>query len=66
VRVAALYRFARFDDPSALKAPLEALCQARGVKGTLLLAGEGINGTNAGSQCASDAVLAPMSPMPGT
>jgi len=48
--VAALYCFAplaRFRD---LQAPLLALCKAQGVKGTLLLAHEGINGTIAGSQ----------------
>ncbi|WAT17905.1 rhodanese-related sulfurtransferase [Aurantiacibacter sp. MUD11] len=50
VCVAALYRFARFDDPAALRGPLLALCLAEGIKGTLLLAGEGINGTIAGSR----------------
>ena len=37
--VAALYRFTRFDDPAALQAPLEGVCRANGVRGTLLLAG---------------------------
>ncbi len=46
--IAALYHFTRFDDPAALKPPLLALCVAQGVKGTLLLAGEGVNGTIAG------------------
>jgi UPF0176 protein len=55
--VAALYRFTRFDDPAALRAPLARLCCARGVKGTLLLAPEGINGTIAGSRPAVGAVL---------
>ena len=49
VCVAALYRFARFDHFTALRAPLEALCREQGIRGTLLLAGEGINGTIAGS-----------------
>ena len=48
IRVAALYRFARFPDPAALREPLLDLCAAHGVKGTLLLASEGINGTIAG------------------
>ncbi|WP_448663452.1 rhodanese-related sulfurtransferase [Sphingomonas sp. CJ20] len=56
-RVAALYRFARFDDPAALQGPLEACCRANGVKGTLLLAREGINGTIAGSDAGIEAVL---------
>ncbi|WP_192363861.1 rhodanese-related sulfurtransferase [Mesorhizobium mediterraneum] len=49
-RVAALYRFARLDDFEALRAPLAAFCCGRGIKGTLLLAHEGINGTLAGSE----------------
>ena len=57
VHVAALYRFARIADPAAVKGPLEALCSARGVKGTLLLAGEGINGTIAGQRAALEAVV---------
>ncbi|WP_412058273.1 rhodanese-related sulfurtransferase [Bartonella sp. DGB2] len=46
--VAALYCFARFTRYKQLQAPLRALCQAAGIKGTLLLAREGINGTVAG------------------
>lgn len=65
VRVAALYRFARFADPGALTRPLAELCRARGVKGTLLLAGEGINGTIAGGQDALDAVVAHIRALPG-
>jgi UPF0176 protein len=49
LRVAALYRFARLDDFEALRAPLAAYCCGRGIKGTLLLAHEGINGTVTGS-----------------
>ena len=47
--VAALYRFARFTDCEALRAPLESLCRQHRVRGTLLLAPEGINGTIAGT-----------------
>src|SRR3546814_12917360 len=47
--VAALYRFASFDDPAAPRQPLLDLCTAHGIKGTLLLAREGINGTIAGT-----------------
>ena len=49
VRVAALYRFCPLDEPQKLKQPLAAFCRARGIKGTLLLANEGVNGTVAGS-----------------
>jgi UPF0176 protein len=48
IRVAALYRFCRLDAFAALRAPLAAFCRGRGIKGTLLLAPEGINGTVAG------------------
>lgn len=48
LRVAALYRFTRFDDCAGLRQPLEQLCRQEGIRGTLLLAAEGINGTIAG------------------
>ena len=57
IRIAALYQFARFDDPKTLRAPLLALCEENGVRGTLLLAREGINGTIAGSDSGVEAVL---------
>jgi UPF0176 protein len=63
--VAALYHFTRFPDPAALKPALLALCQAQGVKGSLLLAGEGINGTIAGTRAGIDAVLAHIRALPG-
>ncbi|PQM28008.1 hypothetical protein CVO77_05630 [Sphingopyxis lindanitolerans] len=62
--VVALYRFAPFDDPAALRQPLLDLCAAQGVKGTLLLAREGINGTIAGSAEAIAAVLAYIRALP--
>ncbi|MFM7378940.1 MAG: rhodanese-related sulfurtransferase [Erythrobacter sp.] len=65
VAVAALYQFTRFDDPSALRGPLLALCEAQGIKGTLLLAREGINGTIAGSPEGLEAVLAHIRALPG-
>jgi UPF0176 protein len=65
IQVAALYRFTPFDDPTALKDPLLAQCEAVGVKGTLLLAPEGINGTIAGSPDGLEAVLAHIRALPG-
>ncbi len=65
IRVAALYRFARFADPAALRDPLLAACTAGGVRGTLLLAHEGINGTIAGAPEAVEAVLAHIRTLPG-
>jgi UPF0176 protein len=65
VCVAALYKFTRFADTAALQGPLVQICRAQGVKGTLLLACEGINGTIAGSDQAIAMVLAHIRQMPG-
>ncbi|ANU07582.1 rhodanese-related sulfurtransferase [Paraurantiacibacter namhicola] len=62
--VAALYRFARFPDPAELRAPLLAVCRDNGVRGTLLLAGEGINGTIAGTDEGIASVLAHVRTLP--
>lgn len=64
-RVAALYRFTPFDDLPAIKRGLAAVCCAQGVKGTLLLAREGINGTIAGRDDGIGAVLAHVRGLPG-
>lgn len=61
----ALYHFARIADPAAVRGPLLDLCNAQGIKGSLLLAGEGINGTIAGTPEGIDAVLAHIRAMPG-
>ena len=45
---AAFYKFVSLPDFASLKAPLLKFCEERGVKGTILLAAEGINGTIAG------------------
>jgi UPF0176 protein len=63
--VAALYHFTRFEDPAALKGPLAASCCTNGVKGSLLLAQEGINGTIAGTRGGIHAVLAHIRALPG-
>ena len=54
---AALYKFVELPDFAALQAPLLACCEFNGVKGTLLLAPEGINGTIAGPVVGVHAVL---------
>lgn len=63
--VAALYRFTPFDDPATLAGPLRAVCDAAGVKGTLILAPEGINGTIAGPDAGIAAVLTHIRALPG-
>ncbi|CAL75750.1 conserved hypothetical protein; putative sulfurtransferase [Bradyrhizobium sp. ORS 278] len=47
--VAALYQFVALPDFRDLRAPLQAVCATRGIKGSILLAEEGINGTVAGT-----------------
>src|SRR6185436_8991193 len=64
IRVAALYRFCRLGEPEALRGPLAAFCCSRGIKGTLLLAGEGINGTVAGAPSAIEALVARLEDIP--
>jgi UPF0176 protein len=63
--IAALYHFTRFEDPAALKAPLAAFCCQRGIKGTLLLAPEGINGTIAGTDQAINETIGYIRALPG-
>ena len=62
--VAALYRFAPFDHPAALRQPLLDICAAHGVKGTLLLAREGVNGTIAGADDGIASVIAHIRALP--
>ena len=55
---AALYKFVDLPDFTDLQGPLQACCEANEVKGTLLLAHEGINGTIAGPEVGIRTVLA--------
>lgn len=52
--VAALYQFAALPDFRELRAPLRDLCAGLALKGSILLAHEGINGTIAGTPEAID------------
>lgn len=45
---AALYKFVSLPNYTALQVPIHAACEAHHIKGTILLAAEGINGTIAG------------------
>lgn len=64
-RIAAFYRFATFDDPEAIRGDLAKLCCGLEVKGTLLLAREGINGTIAGAPQAVETVIDHIRRLPG-
>ena len=55
--IAAMYRFTRLADYQALKEPLLAQCVEHDIKGTILLAEEGINATVAGSRQGIDGFL---------
>ena len=63
--VAAFYQFTAFPDPAGLRGPLARAARGAGVKGTVLLAPEGINGTIAGPRASIDAVLAHIRALPG-
>lgn len=56
--VAALYHFASLSDFRERRQPLRQRCDELGIRGTLLLAEEGINGTISGSRDGIDAILA--------
>lgn len=57
VVISALYHFVILEDYVSLRQPLLDLMLKHEIKGTLLLAQEGINGTVAGSQASIDALL---------
>ncbi|NJM95941.1 MAG: rhodanese-related sulfurtransferase [Phormidesmis sp. RL_2_1] len=55
--VATFYKFVELTDYADLQQPLKDICQAQQVKGTILLAAEGINGTIAGPKQNIDTVF---------
>jgi len=55
--VCALYQFVRLDDFEAFRTPLRELMVELEVKGTILLALEGLNGTISGSKISIDGVI---------
>ncbi len=65
ISVATFYKFAPFDEPALLQAPLLALCRAQEIKGIILLAREGVNGTIAGDAAAVETVLDYILALPG-
>jgi UPF0176 protein len=65
VRVAALYGFAPLPDAAERAEALRKMARANGIKGTLLLAGEGINGTIAGPAVGLTTIVAAIRAIPG-
>ena len=65
VLVAALYRFSTLDKCDVLRAALQSLCDRLDLRGTLLLASEGINGTVAGSESGVRCLIGFLREQPG-
>ena len=65
ITIAALYHFTHFDEPAVLQAQLQEKCNCLGIKGSVLLAHEGINGTIAGSRFGIDQILQHLKSLPG-
>jgi len=65
IPVAAFYHFADLADPAALRPALLSLGEAEGLRGTILLAPEGVNGTVAGSREGLERLLAHLRALPG-
>jgi len=63
--VSALYKFVTLPEFETLQDPLLQVMKKNGIRGTLLLAKEGINGTVAGSAYAIEALYAWLSKQPG-
>jgi UPF0176 protein len=63
--VVTLYHFTKFDNPEALRPGLVNTCQLNGIKGTILVAEEGINGTIAGTTEAIKNILKYIENIPG-
>lgn len=55
--IAAMYKFVHLADYESMQPRLLSFCQERNIKGTILLAEEGINGTVAGTRMAIDELL---------
>ena len=58
IRISAFYHFASLPDFEALREPLLETAGAAGVRGSILLASEGVNGTIAGTEAGIAEVLA--------
>lgn len=63
--VSALYKFVTLEDFGSLREPLLHVMQTHGIRGTILLAKEGINGTVSGSAEAIEALYSWFNEQPG-
>ena len=58
IRIAAFYKFAPLPDYESLRAPILQRCLDAGIRGSVILASEGINAALAGESAAVESVLA--------
>ena len=58
ITISAFYKFVPIDDPTALRITILEQMISQAIKGTILLAGEGINGTISGSSTGLSGFLA--------
>ncbi|MET0364443.1 MAG: rhodanese domain-containing protein [Sphingobium sp.] len=65
LKIAAFYCFVPLPDPAAVRERLLALCEDGGIKGTIILAQEGYNGTVAGPDEGIDALVAALTDLAG-
>ena len=65
IQVAAFYRFTALADLEPLRVALQQLATGCGVRGTILLASEGVNGTISGPEAGVQQVLARLRRVPG-
>jgi len=63
--IATFYRFAAIDEPAAFAAVIRDACTVHGVTGTVIVAGEGVNGTIAGGRTAVQTVVDVIASQPG-
>ena len=64
-RVSAFYKFTPFEDPVAIRERVHAVLSDCGARGTVLVAGEGINGTIAADGANLDRAMAALTALPG-
>ena len=62
-KIVLFYRYFRCDDPEALKAKVEAICEASQMLGRVLVSPEGVNGTLAASFTGMDDFVSKMEEM---
>ena len=64
-RVSAFYKFVPFADPEAIRADIAARFETLGIRGTVLVAAEGLNGTIAAEGNALDEAMSFLRALPG-